>query len=58
MAGNGHKIRFYTGLSSYLVLMTIFAYLKLSYDEVLDMGPIVSPGRPMALQLAAVLMSL
>ena len=50
-AGSDHKVKFYTGLPNYQVLMAFLTYLKRSSSEVLDMEPHATLGRPRALQL-------
>ena len=47
--GNDHKVKFYTGLPNYQVLVALLAYLKQSSDAVVDTETI--PGRPRALQI-------
>ena len=51
IAGSDQKVRFYTGLPNYRVLMAFLTYLKRSSGEVLDVEPHATPGRPRALQL-------
>ena len=36
IAGNGHKVKYYTGLLNYQVLMALLAYLKWTSDNLLD----------------------
>ncbi len=51
IAGSDHKVKFYTGLPNYQVLMAFLTFLKRSSAEVLDMEPHATPGRPRTLQL-------
>ena len=52
IAGNGHKVKYYTGLLNYQVLMALLAYLKWTSDNLLDAEPLLATlGRPTTLQL-------
>ena len=46
IASNDHKVRFYTGMPNYQVLMALLAYIKRLSDAVTDTHTAPGPGKP------------
>ena len=51
IAGNDRKVKFYTGMPNYQVLMALLAYIKRLSDAVTDTHIAPGPGRPKSLKI-------